>query len=562
LEEKRVPGVAVRIGLLTFYLVGMFALNRVLRGRLPVPDRAHAGDSESAWLIPSPWTAIAWIWGPSLWFIPGLLWYGILDLPLGQLLLLSFLLPFSCYVLFLWRNRTFPIYVVGLVLPVTLLFVLLALTTPGLSYAKFALFATSLSMPPLLSIWLLTVWAPEVVPFGGVRGTASVVAVPRWRRALSLVVGYFTGMPKGTWVVEDGQLHTRISGNPWLGYGPGLLITEPENVVVLKSGSQIGRVAGPGVVYLEQGEAPYRVVDLRNQLRDTRVNALTSDGIEVTMPVSCAFRVNRGPAEVRLGAPWPYRNQRDVLQVLFTEEVDPSGRSPLDAHTAHPWENLPAQVAAHKLEQAISFYSLDQLTSGIVDPVVSQTESDPQMALLKTHQKLESALGLQAPDRRSGADGLTGPLTRLTVGGLVWRATREALRPRGLDVFDGRITGPITPLNRGVTFQRVETWKSRFIVKVMDWHADVERKRFEAHERIRQEAREKLLAEMVEEVGRWLQATGDQSRHDLVATYVLSSLIKMADSPEVQQMLPESAVPALTQLQEQMRLGNEQEEEL
>ena len=153
-------------------------------------------------------------------------------------------------------------------------------------------------------------------------------------------------------------------------------------------------------------------------------------------------------------------------------------------------------------------------------------------------------------------------LTRLAVGGLVWRAVREALRPLGLDVYAGRVVGPITPLNRGVTEQRVEAWKSRFIVKVMDWHAGVERKRFEALERIHQEAREKLLAEMVEGAGRRLQAGGAESQRDLIAYYILSYLIKMANTRDVRQMLPESALPALEQLREQASAGIEWEERL
>jgi hypothetical protein len=570
------PGVAARIGLLALYLVGMVSLSRAMRGRLPVADRRNEGDSALMGLVPPPWAAIAWIWGPTLWFVPGLLWLGVLELPLGQILLVSFLLPLCCYLLFLWRNGILPIYALALMLSVTLLFVMVALTTHGLSYTKFALFSVSLVLPPLFSIWLWTVWAPEIVPLGQVTATGSKGTLPRWRSALLLVVSYFTGLPKNSWVVEDGHLHTRIPGDPWVGYGPGLLITEPENVVVLKSGSKIGRVVGPGVVLLERGEVPYRVVDLRNQIRSTQVNTLTCDGIEVTMPVQCAFRVNRGRAEVGLQRPWPYRSQRDVLQILFAEEVDPSGRSPLDAHTAHPWENLPTQAAAHKLEQAISLYSLDQLYSGIVDPVRGLAEGDPQSALLRTHQRLETALSRQASNRGSqelmdrgnksrrgqALAELADPLTRLTVGKLVVRAVREALRPHGFDLFDGRVVGPIMSSTRGVIEQRVEAWKSRFIVKVMDWHASVERKRFEARERIRQEAREKLLAEMVEEATRRLQTTGTESQRDLIALYVLSSLIKMASSYEVQQMLPESALPALAQLQEQVQGEAKREGEL
>ncbi len=118
--------------------------------------------------------------------------------------------------------------------------------------------------------------------------------------------------------------------------------------------ARITRVAGPGAILTQRGEVPFRVVDLRDQTRSVTVSAITRDGIEVRVPISSAFRIQRGSRQISLGTPWPYRAQRDVLQALFAEEVDPSGRGPLDAHTAHPWEDPPIKLSAHKLEQAVA----------------------------------------------------------------------------------------------------------------------------------------------------------------------------------------------------------------
>ena len=525
--------VVVRVGLLALYLGGMTFLNRYLRERFPtsdidlVPGGAGAG------------RALLWIWGPTLWMVPGMLWIGILNLPLVIIALLSFLLPLTCLLLFLWRYKIVSVVPVVSALLVALLVVLAALRTPDLSHAKFGLFSVSSIIPPLFSIWLLVTWAPEVVPLA--RDLER-----RTRQALSLVLGFFTGQPKSTWVVEDGRIRTRIQGTPWFGSGPGLLITEPENVVVLKCGSEIGRVAGPGVVLTRQAESPFRVVDLRNQVRGARINAITRDGIEVQAAVSSMFGISRGHSDVRLGKPWPYRNQRDVLQALFAEEVDPTGRSPLDAHLAHPWEDLPTSIAAHKLEQAASFYSLDQLYGGITDDELAETEGDPQAELMKTHRKLETALGLPP------APNLGDSLTRSTISQLVLRTVRQALESRGFEVQDGGVSGAILPLSRGVTEQRVEAWKSRFIAKVMDWEAAVERKRFAALGKIRQDAGEKLLTQMIEEVSQRLQATDDDTQRDVVAYYMLSSLMEIAGNPEVRRMLPESALPVLEDLYQQV----------
>ena len=393
----------------------MAFLGRYLRERLPT--------SASGPVLAGPTAAnvILWIWGPTLWVISGLLWLGIPNLSVGMMLLLSFLLPLSCLALFLWRNRLLPGATLGFILLGSLFALFLALTTPGLSYARFGLFAISSIAPPLFSVWLLANWAPRVVPLEG-------RVERRAFQALALILSFFTGGPKSTWVVEDGAVHTRIAGNPWSGAGPGLLITEPENIVVLKSGSEIARVAGPGVVLTQRSEMPFRVVDLRNQIRSARITAITRDGIEVRAPVSSLFGVNRGPSEVQLREPWPYRSQGDVLQALFAEEVDPSGRSFLDAHMAHPWEDIPAKIAAHKLEQAISFYEPRPALWGGVRWRTTHTGHDSQVELLRTHRRLESALGL------SPAADLGDPLTRLTISRLVLRAVRKALGLRGFDM--------------------------------------------------------------------------------------------------------------------------------
>ncbi len=530
----------VRIGLLALYLGGMVALSHYLRGRTP----EMTGNPTSGKVI---W----WIWGPSLWVFPGLLWLGILNLPPGMIILLSLLLPLSCLALFLWRTRMMASPTAGFIVLITLFALAIAVTTPGLLYGRLGLFVISLVAPMLFSFWLLTIWAPRVVPLpDNVERRAS------W--AMDMVLGFLSGGPKSAWVVEDGHVRTRIAGNPWSGAGPGYLMTEPENVVVLKAGSEIARVAGPGVVLLQRSEMPYRVVDLRDQSRGTRITTLTRDGIGMGASVVARFKVNRGNRDIRLGEPWPFRSQGDVLQALFAEEVDPAGHSLVDAHMAHPWEDLPAKIAAHKLEQAISYYSLDQLYGGVASGVEAEQAAgaNAHVELLRTHRRLESALGLEA-----SAD-MGDSLTRLTISRLALRAVRKVLEPRGFDIDDAGISGSIEPQSHGVTEQRVEAWKSRFVAKVVDWQAELERKRTLAQSKIRQEAREKLLSEMIEEASRRLVATDSDAQRDFIAYTMLSSLIRMAANPEVQHMLPESALPTLENLYEQISDLAEPEDEL
>jgi hypothetical protein len=180
---------------------------------------------------------------------------------------------------------------------------------------------------------------------------------------------------------------------------------------------------------------------------------------------------------------------------------------------------------------------------------------DAQIGLLETHRQLEAALGL--PQITNAGDSLA----RVTISQLVLRAVRKALEPRGFDIHDVEVSSPIEPENHGVTEQRVEAWKSRFMAKVMDWQAELDRQRAMALSKIRQEAREKLLSEMFEKVNECLTMTDSGAQRDFVAYTVLSDLIRMAADPEVQQQLPESALPALEQLYEQVGGLAESEEE-
>ncbi|MCJ7548563.1 MAG: hypothetical protein MUQ30_02650, partial [Anaerolineae bacterium] len=251
------------------------------------------------------------------------------------------------------------------------------------------------------------------------------------------------------------------------------------------------------------------------------------------------FRIQRGSRQISLGVPWPYRAQRDVLQALFAEEVDPSGRSPLDAHTAHPWEDLPIKLAAHKLEQAVSFYSLDQLYAGITDAKSMRVPRDPQYELLKTHRVVETSLGL------SKARQLGDRLCRQTIGKTVRRSVQQALVPRGFEISGGGITGSIEPVSRAITEQRVEAWQSRFIAKAMDWQESIERKRVTALGKIRQDADGKMISGLIAETSKRLKDVDGAAERQLAAYHVLDCLIGMARGSEVQRMLPESALPTL-----------------
>jgi hypothetical protein len=558
----------------TLFLVlfggGLYALHWYLQEHPPKLSSRIISVAEQ------PWIAIARLWGPMLWFFPGILWIRLLNVPWVWIVTISLLLPLSCFFVFylvvqydytaeakrpqLWVSASLAwvptLFVLFLsVLNPNLLLLLLDLRFPrnpfntDLSLFKYTLFLISVVLPPIVAMGRLAWLAPKVVPLG------PEVENPK-RCALSMLLSYYTSFPKKTWIVEDGKAEARINGNQFMGAGPGWLLTEPENAVILKTGFKVTRIVGPGAVLTNPGEAPYRVIDLRNQIRTTRINAITRDGIEVQAPIGSLFRINRGNREVSLGEPWPYHNYRDIFQAVYAEQVDPSGLSPLDTHMALPWEDLPLIIASHKLEQAIAFYSLDQLYGGITDEAAARTPGTPQAELLNTHRRVEAALDLPQEE------DLGDPLTRTTIGKLVRRAVTQSLDPRGFDIHGGGVGNKIVPTNPQVTLQRVEEWKSRFIAKVMDWHASVQRKRFKSLDKIQQDARQQLLTSMISEISDKLEATAPEERSDFVAYHLLDSLIRIARRPDVGSMLPESAEPTLEKLYLRVMGESERQEEV
>ncbi len=538
----------VRLGLVAVYSMLGGLVGRYLHNRRPTPN------SNPLLIGARPFVLLLWLWGPLLWVFPGLFWIGLLEeLTIGHLILLSVFVPLSvCLILLLIVGAFSPGGEIGKVLlPFTLsaAMIVVLVTLVALWWAepvwreapvRFGLFIITMTLPPIVLLLLLAGWAVEVLPL-------PLQTPRRTRRALSLILGFLATSPKTHWVVEDGKVETRIKGSAGMGLGRGLLITEPENVVVLKRGPSISRVAGPGAVLTEPWESPLKVVDLRNQFRSTRVNAITRDGIEVSVPISTLFRIRRGPEKVpRLGS-WPYRTQRDVLEAVLGEEVDPSGRSPLDAPSARPWEDLPIKVATHAVERAISFYTLDQIYQGPWDPQTSQVEATRAAELGAIHREVASALEL------SQEVALDDPLTRVTIGRMVRRKVHRALARSGYEILGGGVGNVIEPLNPGVTEQRVDVWKSRLDLQVQAWRADLELQRALDLDKVEQATRERLLETWIEAVCGELETADDVTRRNFVAYQMLGSLLSIARKPDVQRMLPRSAVPTLQRLLDQMR---------
>jgi len=497
------------------------------------------------------------MWGLLLWPLLGLTWIGMLRIPiwiigiseieareLGVLpipawiiISLSLFIPLDIFVVFLTitgvlkppsKSQIDRLFSWLPALLCVLFTFLIFLTLPRYSYShvQLVVFLAFVTIPPALAVSLVVWIAPDLIP-------TALDQPNQVLQKLQHFTGFFTTFPKPSWAVEEGEIKTRIKGNPFFGVGPGWLMTEPENLVVIKGGTDIKRIVGPGVLFTKPAESPYEVIDLRNQIRLKRIDARTQDGIEVNLPISSLFRINPGYKTITLEGlknqePWPYRNQRDIYQIVFYEEVDPTGKTPLEAHQVRPWDDIPLKAAINRVKQVIPEYSLEELYS-----------------IAPGSGTLNPKTGKIIPE--------TGELTRTKITMAVRENVRAAVEPLGFQILGGGVGNKITPTDPNVVKQRVETWKASLISKVMDWETDAQVQTLKNFSRIRSDARVKLLSQILEQTSMKLETTENAGRY--VAHHLLENLLHLARNSQVRELLPENALPTLTQLQELTKEG-------
>ena len=530
--------IQIAILVMLLYAVGVGFLNRILHKRLPPVSQQYI----ALWL--RPWLAIFWMWGPTLWFVPGLVWLGVLNCPPEirfAIIVLSVFLPLFIYVIFTSLLGLFPYrkglptdkvltyFSAGAVGLVTIIYLGRLFMFPALTLWKALFFCVLVSLHPCIGVLALALTAPKVFP------CPSSDPRLRLRNSLLLLTSFFTGYPEPVWVVHDGEVETRVQGDPIYGSGPGWLLTEPENVAILGNGSALTRIENPGVVIMNDSESPYRVVDLRNQKRSINTIAVTRDGIEVNVPLAFSFRIDSGPGRPILNNPWPV-HKRDVFKAVLAEVVDPDGKTPLDNHLTHPWEDLPVKIAVYKLKQAVAYYSLFELYGD---------GSTPEMQAI--HERAAEALDVH------GSEWAGYPLTRTTIGNLVFQSVRNLLEPHGFAFLAGGIEDSIIPVSKELTRQRVEAWKTRWITKVMHWQAEMQTKSIAELPEVGDEAALKLMGVLIQELYDRAQRQAAGLTKQAVADGLISTLLDIAQNPDVAPVLSDAVLPTLMRLQQEIR---------
>lgn len=471
--------------------VGLFFYlqNYLQKHPLTVSQEYVQPETRAFWLL-------VYLGGPLLLPLMGVLWGGILRpsiLGWISILVISVFLPSILFLIFgWWTDAISAAAALGLAGPCVLLTLLFAplLLLSDASLLLILLFMISLLIPPIVMILMIFLLAPDFFPI-------PPDTEDYRKKALAYFTGFFTTYPKPSIVVVKGKPQTRIKGNPFHGSGPGLVITEPHNAAAIKDSAKFRGVFGPGTIVTDALEQVHSVVDLRQQLRAERVEALTRDGIKVNLPIASIFRIDPGDNAPGLGRKWPYRSSA-AYKAVFSAEVNPEGKTPLDAHHTLPWEDLPLTVAKHYVKQVVARYSLDELY----------------------------ALGDQLP--------------RGAIGGEVKQRVKDEIDPKGIRIDGGGVGNKIIPVDEGVVKQRIEAWKARWISDMMKKSGKTLAQRQQQLSRVRGQVLVELTRGLFEESEKFNSLSADEAR-TLMTVRLLETLDHIARTPEVKVLLPESA---------------------
>ncbi len=488
------------------YILATFFLQRYLQEHPPEAGKTFVP------FISRPFYALLWMALPLLGPLTALLWINVSPLPILLLFALFIILPlFLVFLPWLWwtkvqGTRFFAMFLaMVLALPLPLLVVWLMEQSHRAMVWDSTLIPLLwfILVPPVFMLFLLYFLAPRLLPLP--QGEQE----KHRRQAAQLLTGFFTRFPKPAIVVREGKMQTRIKGNPFTGTGPGLIITEPENAVLLRGSSDIKRAVGPGVIFTGRGEVAFSVIDLQRQFRVTKeVEALTRDGILVKVPCSSIFQI-RGPEQpLRLGHPWPYRKSAAITAFLAAE-VNPQGKSPLEAHKARSWIDLPLQLAVHRLKQVIAKYSLDELF----------------------------AIRGRLPEK----------LPRLAIARTVREFVKQEMAEIGINVVGGGVGNRIVPVDEEVLKQRIDSWKATQMRKIMVNKGKAEAEYLKQLEKVRGNALEELI-DSLRQQSDMLQAAGPDTSMLLITLRLLETLEGIARDPHIEPLLPESTKSVLATL--------------
>ena len=180
-----------------------------------------------------------------------------------------------------------------------------------MSYPKFTICFLRRILSDKLLGWLIAKWwgillisLPILIFYYYVLFHLALVVVPvsdpdnmqEWWQRFRVLVGYHWGVQYPLWMVTDstGQdVELRIPGDSFGGFPPGLVWARSHQVVSLTRDVVFSDIQAPGTVFTQAYERPFKIVDLRTQLRTSWIEVVSSDGILYKTLLFTSFSVDK-----------------------------------------------------------------------------------------------------------------------------------------------------------------------------------------------------------------------------------------------------------------------------
>ena len=233
------------------------------------------------------------------------------------------------------------------------------------------------------------------------------------------------------YVFENGELEERVDGNPSQFFsGPGIVITPCDHVAVIHDGIWVNYVDQPGLVFTGPFERVKEIVDLRPQLKAYNVEALTKDGIRVSVLTFVVFCIQRHTNDRQpvLGRSFPFR-RRAISKAVYNPPTEDSQQ--------YRWDDVVSIATSQILRDIIGEYTFDDLCAPY------NPDRDPRTEIIAGREDQE---GQRIP-------GLTDRLKQKAIDYGIW-------------VLDTGIQN-LRPVEEEVLKQRIENWRTEWQRKMM-----------------------------------------------------------------------------------------------
>lgn len=340
--------------------------------------------------------------------------------------------------------------------------------------------------------------------------------------ALQCLWAWYLGQHRSSYVICDGSSYERIRGSRFYGTA-GVVLVDANSAVVMESGLEYTRTIGPDMpqppgrfsnpqvrsstFFLDQYELVRGVVDLRPQMRSSRVKALTRDGIEVWCELYVDFEIQRDDSKCHRNTVYTFDNQ-SVYRAVYGEAIKKDEQRPSEAEQDEPmgteleepyrWTDAVINEGVDELRHILSQYTLDQLYAA------DKPDEDPRTEI---ETNLCSCLAMRVQSK----------------GVNILRITLGAFRAPEL-----------------VVAQKVDTWKAEWTRRQTITKAEGESE----SKRRMEIARALAQLEMIQSITQSLQDEPAPVSASIVAIRLIQALEQMVNQTQVQRgaqlMAPET----------------------